>query len=194
MKTVEKTLVLAKTDVLERGILGRILQKLEDTGLKIVAAKLVQANETMAKGHYTGSAEWKKRIGQKAIAEFEENNVDIEKHFKTKDPEKIGDQIYKWSINYIIKNPVLAMVIEGPHAIERVNAMAGHTEPKKAGRGTIRGDFCVDSILLANLEKRAIYNLLHSSRTEKDAKREIKVWFKPTEIVSYKNNYEKILN
>ena len=193
MQTIEKTLILAKTDVLERGILGRILQRFEDAGLKIIGAKMVRANRTLAKKHYNGNKAWKLRIGQKVLESFENYKIDIKEYMGTDKPVKLGELIHQWSIDYLTKNPVLAMVIEGPHAVERVEEMCGSTEPKKAGRGTIRGDFCVDSILHANMEKRAMFNLVHSSRTPKDAAREIKLWFKPSEIVAYKNKYEKVL-
>src|SRR3989344_9014927 len=142
MKTIEKTLILAKTDVLERGILGRILQRFEDAGLKIIGAKMVRANRTLAKKHYNGNKAWKLRIGQKVLESFENYKIDIKEYMGTDKPVKLGELIHQWSIDYLTKNPVLAMVIEGPHAVERVEEMCGSTEPKKAGRGTIRGDFC----------------------------------------------------
>lgn len=188
---IERTLVLAKTDVLERGLLGRILQRFEDAGLKVVAAKLKQANTTLAKKHYTGSKKWKVRIGNKVVEEFKDQHMSMREALGTDNPERIGENVYKRSVEYLIKNPVLAMVIEGPHAIERVNQMAGHTEPRKALRGTIRADFSTDSILLSNMQKRAIYNLVHTSRDRKSAAREIKIWFNQKEIVNYKNVFEK---
>ena len=193
MQTIQKTFILAKTDVLERGILGRILKRFEDTGLKIVGAKMLQASKTLANRHYADSPKWKIRIGNKVLETFKENNVNVIKELGTEDPKVLGSVVRQWSIDYLTKTPVLAMVIEGPHAVSRVEEICGHTEPSKAGRGTIRGDFCVDSIIHSNLQKRAIYNLVHSAKDEKEAKRQIKLWFKPNEIVSYENKYEKVL-
>ena len=39
--------------------------------------------------------------------------------------------------------------------------------PYKADMGTIRGDFSIDSPALANMEKRAVMNIVHCSETQK---------------------------
>ena len=189
----EQTLVLAKADVLERGILGDILKRFENAGLKIIAAKLLKANKTLAKKHYTGSKKWKVRIGNKIINYFTELNLDLTKTLGSNDPEVLGNQVYEKSVDYLTRNPVLAMVLEGPHAIERVELMAGDTEPRKAGRGTIRGDFSTDSVVKSNMEKRAINNLIHSSKDKSSAYREMNVWFKPKDLVFYHNKFENTL-
>jgi len=189
---IEKSLVLAKADVLERGILHKVIQRIEEAGLKIVAAKLVQANKSMARKHYPGTHEWKERIGGKILECFDEADIDVVKKLGTDDPKELGQKIHNWSVDYLMKNPVLAMIVEGPHAVERMEQMTGHTEPRKADRGTIRGDFCLDSIIHSNLESRAIYNLVHTSKTPKDAKREIKVWFKSKELLKYKTKYDEV--
>jgi nucleoside-diphosphate kinase len=49
---VEQTLFLIKPDGVQRGLTGRIIQRLEDTGFKIAAAKMVWADEDLAKDHY----------------------------------------------------------------------------------------------------------------------------------------------
>lgn len=82
------------------------------------------------------------------------------------------------------------MLIEGPHAINRAKQVIGPTNSTEAPKGTIRGDFSVDPIITANLEKRAVHNLVHRSSNKAEAKREIALWFKPGEIVSYKTAYE----
>lgn len=49
---VEQSLFLIKPDGVQRGLTGRIIQRLEDTGFKIAAAKMVWADEDLAKEHY----------------------------------------------------------------------------------------------------------------------------------------------
>lgn len=49
---MERTLVLIKPDALQRGLAGAILARLEGRGLKLVALKLLQMDEAMAKRHY----------------------------------------------------------------------------------------------------------------------------------------------
>jgi len=49
---IERTLVLIKPDGVQRALVGRILSRYEDRGLKIVGLKLVQVDRTLAEAHY----------------------------------------------------------------------------------------------------------------------------------------------
>lgn len=49
---VERTLVLLKPDAVQRGLMGRILQRFEDVGLKIVGMKMRQIDAGFAEKHY----------------------------------------------------------------------------------------------------------------------------------------------
>jgi len=49
---VEQTLVLIKPDGIQRGLTGEIIKRLENRGLKLVAAKFLLVNESLAKKHY----------------------------------------------------------------------------------------------------------------------------------------------
>jgi nucleoside-diphosphate kinase len=49
---LEQTLVLIKPDGIQRGLIGEIIKRLENRGLKIVAAKFLQVDEALAKKHY----------------------------------------------------------------------------------------------------------------------------------------------
>jgi nucleoside-diphosphate kinase len=49
---VEQTLVLIKPDGIQRGLTGEIIKRLEDRGLKLVAAKFLLVDEKLAKKHY----------------------------------------------------------------------------------------------------------------------------------------------
>jgi nucleoside-diphosphate kinase len=68
---------------------------------------------------------------------------------------------------FVTSGPLVALVLEGDEAIEVVRAINGATDGRKAGPGTIRGDFS-----LSNRE-----NLVHGSDSEESAQREIKIWF-----------------
>ena len=48
----ERTLIIIKPDAVQRQIIGRIISRFEDKGLKIVAAKLMQISEALARKHY----------------------------------------------------------------------------------------------------------------------------------------------
>ena len=49
---MQRTLVLAKPDALQRGLAGTIIARLEARGLKIVALKLIQIDRALAQRHY----------------------------------------------------------------------------------------------------------------------------------------------
>jgi nucleoside-diphosphate kinase len=49
---VEKTLILIKPDAVQRGLVGTIISRLENRGLKIVALKMMWVDKALAKRHY----------------------------------------------------------------------------------------------------------------------------------------------
>ena len=49
---MERTLVLLKPDTVQRGLVGAVISRLEDRGLKIVAMKMIQMDEETAARHY----------------------------------------------------------------------------------------------------------------------------------------------
>ncbi|MBW2966365.1 nucleoside-diphosphate kinase [Candidatus Woesearchaeota archaeon] len=159
---IEKTLVLLKTDAVERGLIGRIIERFENAGLKIIGMKMQWIDEKFAKRHYT---------------------EDIAK--------RRGEHVRAWLLQYITEGPVVAMVLEGLHAIETVRKIVGPTEPRTAAPGTIRGDFALVSYDFADKKKKAIRNLIHASGNKKDAEHEIKLWFEPEELHSYETVHEK---
>lgn len=106
---------------------------------------------------------------------------------------KIGLMIQEWLIDYITSGPVLAYVLEGPHAVELVRKMCGHTLPLNADPGTIRGDLALDSSYLANTGTRAIKNLIHASGNLEEADYEIPLWFSQEDIFTYERVEEKAM-
>ena len=50
--TFERTLVLVKPDGVQRGLIGRIVSRIEETGLKVVGMKLMQVPKSLAEEHY----------------------------------------------------------------------------------------------------------------------------------------------
>lgn len=49
---MNKSLVLVKPDALQRGLVGELIGRIEDKGLKIAALKLMEVDEELAKEHY----------------------------------------------------------------------------------------------------------------------------------------------
>ncbi|XP_057966844.1 nucleoside diphosphate kinase 3-like isoform X1 [Malania oleifera] len=83
--------------------------------------------------------------------------------------------------DFLSSGPVVAMVWEGEGVIKYGRKLIGATDPQKSEPGTIRGD-------LAVVVGR---NIIHGSDGPETAKDEIKLWFKPEELVSYISNAEK---
>ncbi len=184
---MEKTLVILKPDAVKRAMVGEIIKRFESVGLKIVASKMLVVNDDLATKHYPKDRkEFITGMGKKTLENYKEMGVNPHDEMGTDDPHKIGLAIREWLVKYITSGPVLAIVLEGPHAVELVRKIVGHTLPLKAAPGTIRGDLAFDSSYLANTVKRAIKNLVHASGSVEEAKFEIALWFKPEDICSYK--------
>ena len=90
----------------------------------------------------------------------------------------------------ITEGPVVAIVLEAPHAVSQVRKMVGGTEPKSAQPGTIRGDYAQHSYEYTDGKGISIKNLIHASGNAEEAKIEVELWFKPEEIHTYKTVHE----
>ena len=92
--------------------------------------------------------------------------------------EHVEKAFYPGLETMITEGPVLAMVLEGLHAVELVRKMVGATEPKSAQPGTIRGDYCID----------VGRNVIHGSDAVESANAEIALWFRDDELVSWEDH------
>ena len=159
---IEQTLILIKTDGVERGLVGEVIRRFENAGMKIVGMKMLMIDKDFAKKHYTEEIE--KRRGKK---------------------------VRKMLMKYITEGPVIALVLEGIHAIELTRKLVGNTESRKALPGTIRGDFSHHSYAYADKKGIAIKNIIHASANKKEAEEEINLWFAIDELHKYKTVFEK---
>ena len=189
----ERTLVLVKPDGVKRGLVGEVVHRIEKRGLKVVALKMVQVGREHLENHFPKSEEWVERLGNKTLKTFTEYQIDPVEAQGTADPKELGKMVKESLFEYLQSGPVVAMVIEGIHAIDMVRKLAGNTLPVFAEMGTIRGDYAVDSPSVANVERRAIHNIIHASETKEEAANEINLWFKPEEIHDYKRAEEDIM-
>jgi len=85
-----------------------------------------------------------------------------------------GKEFYRPLVRFMTSGPVIPMVVKGKDAVAVVRKMLGPTFGPDAPAGTIRGDF--------GMSKR--YNLVHGSDSAKTAKKEIALFFKPSELVA----------
>ena len=83
-------------------------------------------------------------------------------------------------VEFITSGPVFAMVWEGENVISTARLLVGATNPTESAPGTIRGDFAV------TVGK----NIIHGSDSSESAVREIGLFFKEEELVSY----DKVMN
>ena len=184
---MEQTLVLIKPDALARGLAGEIIGRFERVGLKMVAAKMLQADADLINRHYpTSRQEFIVGMGEKTLANNEKMGIDTQAVFGTSDPHELGLKIQQYNVDYLQKGPVWALVLAGPSAIAIVRKLRGNTLPSDAPPGTINGDFSFDSSHFANSRKRSLYNLVHASGNAEEAVFEINLWFKPEELYDYK--------
>jgi nucleoside-diphosphate kinase len=163
----QETLVILKPDALERNLIGVCIKRFEDEGLKVLDVNFFRkVDATILNLHYPDSMALS--VGKKAqIA-----SPDIT------DPLTHGFKVLERLRRYFTRNPVLALRIGGKEAISAVRKITGYTDPATAEKGSIRGDYGIDSIEKSTAEDRACENLIHASGNPDEAKIELALWFK----------------
>lgn len=188
---MEQTFIAVKPDGVARGLTGEIIKRFERVGLKVVGLKMMQVSEEIADKQYPKDREELiVGIGNKTLNNYKELELDAKKELGTDDAKEIGELVRSWLTEYITSGPVVAMIFEGPHAIELGRKIVGNTLPLLASPGTIRGDYSYDSAYLGNTRKRPIKNVIHASGNKAEAEYEISLWFTPEEIISYRRSDE----
>ncbi|GFF45013.1 nucleoside diphosphate kinase [Aspergillus udagawae] len=84
---------------------------------------------------------------------------------------------FKGLVSYMLSGPICAMVWEGRDAVKTGRTILGATNPLASAPGTIRGDYAID----------VGRNVCHGSDSVENAKKEIALWFKPEELISWKS-------
>ena len=112
-----------------------------------------------------------------------------------KEPIEYGKDIIRAVVNFMVSGPIVAMVWEGNASVAVVKKLVGATEPATSDVGTIRGDYTLDSYFLCDVdESRGMRNLIHCTDGDQtEAKREIDIWFKPSELITYRLVQDEIL-
>lgn len=83
-------------------------------------------------------------------------------------------------VDFITSGPVFAMVWQGEQVIAAVRKMMGKTNPLEAEPGTIRGDYGITVGM----------NIIHGSDSPESAEREIQLFFRPEELLSYEKTIQ----
>jgi len=181
---------MVKPDGVQRSLVGEIVKRFEQVGLKIIALKMLVPTNDIIEKHYTLDPAWLMNVGKKTIAGFVDKGLTP----PSNDPMVLAQDTLNRLKKYLTSGPVVAFVLEGPHAATLVRKLVGGTEPLTSDVGTIRGDFVVDSYQLAALGDRAVRNLVHASGSAAEAEGEINLWFRPEEIIAYRHINEAILS
>ncbi len=187
----EKTLVLVKPDGVKRGLIGEVIRRFERSGLKIIGLKLIYPDKEHYQAHYPSTRQYFGQLGANTLKTYKQYGVDAKKDLGTTDEFKIGKMVKEWLVDFMSSGPVVAMIVQGSHAVDNVRMIVGPTLPVLAPPGTIRGDFSGDSPALANVAKRAVKNLVHASGDIKEAEEEIKLWFSIEDIYDYRRDGEE---
>jgi nucleoside-diphosphate kinase len=81
--------------------------------------------------------------------------------------EHVGKPFFEPVVDFITSGPLVALVAEGPRAVQAFRGLAGATDPVTATPGTIRGDHALE----------IGENVVHGSDSPESAQREIKIFF-----------------
>jgi len=165
-RELEQTLVLIKPDALKNSLTGYLLSQLSEfhSGLHFSGAKIVQVSRMLAEEHY---AEHRGKVFYPALLDYIMGRL----HY----------------VNEPWRRRVIAIVYQGPDAIQKIRAIAGPTNPHIARMdkpGCIRalGTLVPLKDAQGNEIGERMDNLIHASANAADAEREIKLWFKPGDI------------
>lgn len=92
-----------------------------------------------------------------------------------------GKPFYDGLIRYITSSPVMAMIWEGPNGVAAVRQTMGATRPTEAAPGSVRHDFGLE----------IGRNLTHASDSLSTAEEEVRLWFEPSEIVTWDRDTDR---
>ncbi len=185
---LERTMIAIKSESIQRHLIGELMSKFEKRALKMVACKLMAPNAELIGKHYADDESWYVSSGTKTRANYETKG---EKNLLT--PIEYGKRTRNLLMDSLRDRPILVMIWEGPHAVALGRKTAGATNPLIADIGSIRGDYSSDSYEMSDETGRAIQSLVHASGSVEEAEMEIKIWFKPEEILDYELVTETVI-
>lgn len=184
----QQTFVMVKPDGVQRALVGDIIHRIERTGLKLVGLKMLVPSRSQASEHYGKNDAWCEKVGERTIENIKSSGGEPQKSAL-----EYGREVLEGLYDFLTAGPVVAMVWEGNQAVGVVKKIVGDTEPLTSDVGTIRGDYTIDSYEIANVDGRAVRNLIHCSDQVDEAEREMSIWFSPEELIRYRHIAERML-
>lgn len=142
---MERTLIIAKPDAVQRGLVGEIIRRFELKGLKLIGVKMLSLNSGL-----------------------------LQKHYK----EHLEKDFYEGLEKFMKSSPVVVMAWEGYECVNSVRLIVGHTNPRLAEAGTVRGDMAIGTGR----------NLIHASDSKKSGKVEVSTFFDDNELFNYEKS------
>ena len=98
-------------------------------------------------------------------------------HYKHMTSKPFFEELIKYIMGHYHKKKVMALIYWGEDAIDKVREICGSTNPEKADTVSIRGQY-------GRITTKGVYeNVIHASGDTKEAKREIRLWFGPDELI-----------
>jgi nucleoside-diphosphate kinase len=185
----EQTLVIVKPDGVQRGLIGEVIKRYEQCGLKLIALKMLIPTKEKTLEHYSIDPDWAIKTGTKTFDSYQSKGLPM----PGKSPVEFAEGIRRKLMDFMSSGPVVAMVWQGMGAVAVVRKITGSTEPLSSAPGTIRGDYTIDSYTSSDIDNRAVRNIIHSSGSVDEASKEIPIWFEKHEILKFHLVSEEIL-
>lgn len=166
-----RSLVLLKPDAVKRNLIGEIIKRFEDKGLKVIGMEMMTADKPILVKHYNlDNYDYVLTLGH-----VDPSGMSVQ---EKKDRYDKNLKILEAVQDYVASGPIVKMVLEGgDDAVALIREIVGKTDPSKADKGSIRGDLGEDSFEAADKEARSVFNLVHASGNDGEAKAEINLWF-----------------
>ena len=161
---IERTLVIIKPDGVQRCLMGEIISRFEQAGLKMTGMKFTWPSPELVGEHYADDEEYLTGVGEKALENAQAKGVEIKETAL-----ELGQRVRQSNMKYLTTGPVLVFVLEGNTAVQTVRNLVGGTNPLSADIGTIRGDLSIDDFAQADTEGRSVRNLMHASGEVEEA-------------------------
>ena len=100
-----------------------------------------------------------------------------EEHYRHLKAKPFFQELIRYLMGEFHTPRVMALVYYGEDAINKIREITGATNPEEADPVSIRGSY-------GRITTKGVFeNVVHASANLEDAEREIKLWFKPDEIV-----------
>ncbi len=141
--------VILKPDALKRNLVSLVMHRFKNAGINIEHFTHTLIDENLIFEHYSEVIE------------------------------KLGESFKLRAKKSFVGECVIPVIIasEDENIIANVRKLIGNTDPSKADKGTIRGDFANDNFEASVKEERCRNNIIHASDSIESYTKEVALWF-----------------